>query len=254
MKQLLKYDLFYLVKTKKFVVYISIFVFFSILSPLTAKYIGQILEFLLGDSGLAIPVPEATTIAAYTQYISDLMEVCLLVALFGSMSIFIHDKSKGLIPLIFTKPINRTYYVISKYIAVQILLLVSILLGYLMFTYYTYVLFDEVFFISGLLSMLQYWLYLALLTSIAQLMATLFNSYWGASLLTLSIYLLFSILTIFGDIGFFMHLPGMVTTNIIQLLMDLDVAKDIWITSVVTVGLALIMIGSSIFITKEQDL
>jgi ABC-2 type transport system permease protein len=254
MKKLLKYDLFYLVKTKKFLVYISIFVFFSILSPLTARYIGQILEFLLGDSGLAIPIPEATTVSAYTQYISDLMEICLLVALFGSISIFIRDKSKGLIPLIFTKPIDRTTYVISKYISVQILLLSSVLVGYLIFTYYTYVLFDEVFFLKGLASMGLYVLYLAMLTAIAQLFSTLFKSYWGASLLTLGIYLIFSILTVFGEVAVFKHLPGMVTTNIVQLLLDVSITKDIILTALVTLGIIVTMVLSSIYITKEQDL
>ena len=138
MKKLLKYDFFYLFKTSKFLVIGAVFVMFSVISPLTTKYINEILSFLLNGADSPIEIPVPTIYTAYSQYISDLYEICFMVVLFVVVSIFIRDKTKGLLPLILSKPINRTKYVLSKYISVLVLILGSLLLGYLTFSYYTY--------------------------------------------------------------------------------------------------------------------
>ena len=45
---------------------------------------------------------------------SKVYEIFLIVGIFVSVSIFMRDKNKGLLPLILSKPINRTKYLLSK--------------------------------------------------------------------------------------------------------------------------------------------
>jgi len=234
MKKLLKFEFNYLLKTQKFTVFAGIFILFSIISPLTAKYIQEILAFLLNGQDLGIPLPEPTVFTAYEQYISDLYETIFFIVLFVSVSIFIRDKSKGLLSLVFSKPISRTNYILSKYISFLVLLFVSTVFGYFLFTYYTYFLFDEVFFMKGLGMMALYFLYLACMSSVALFFSTISKSYLLAILPTFGVYILFSILTIFGEVPILEYFPGMIISNIAEIIRDVSTTSSIIWTVVVT--------------------
>lgn len=253
MKKLLKYDLFYLRKTQKFVVFAGIFILFSILSPLTAKYLQEILSFLLAGQDLGLPLPEPTVYTAYEQYISDLYETIFFIVLFVSVSIFIRDKTKGLLLLVFSKPVNRTSYVLSKYISMQILLIVSILIGYLLFTYYTYFLFGETFFWKGLAMMGLYYLYLAFVTSAALYFSTISKSYLLAILPTFALYIFFIMLTIFGEVAVLEYMPGFMVQTIVGVLYGVNEAPDVIWTIAVTLGLTGIFLLASIQKIRSID-
>jgi ABC-2 type transport system permease protein len=253
MRKLFKYDLVYLRKTQKFIVFGGIFVLFSILSPLTAKYIGEILGFFLPGEDLGSLFPDPTVLSAYEQYISDLYETIFFVVLFVSVSVFIRDKSKGLLVLIFSKPINRTQYLVSKYLSFLLLLASSILLGYLLFTYYTYFLFDEIFFWKGLAMMGLYFLYLAMMSSVALYFATIFKTYLLAVLSTFGVYIFISILSLFGEYGIFQYLPGMVIQRIVGVLYEVNTTGELVGTILVTIGITLAFLGLGVFNIQKMD-
>jgi ABC-2 type transport system permease protein len=241
-------------KTKKLLVFITLFALISIMSPLTARYIQEILNYLLGDSAGMIPLPDPTTITAYQQYISDLYEIVFLVVLFVSVSIFMRDKNKGLTPLIFSKPINRTKYVISKFLAFILMLFVSIIAGYRVFSYYVYFLFDEIFFTTGVYMMLLYFLQLVFISAVAMFASTHSRTYFLAILVTFGFYFLFTLLSILGEISVFQYLPGMIQSNIVHILSDDVVTKDVIITSVVAVTLSIGLLYLSIIKTNKEDI
>ncbi|QMS84850.1 ABC transporter permease [Candidatus Xianfuyuplasma coldseepsis] len=254
MKKLLKYDFFYLIKTHKLTVFAAVFVLFSILSPLTAKYIGEILEALTGGTDIQIDFGTPTVYTAYEQYISDLFETIFFVVLFVSVSIFIRDKSKGLAALIFSKPINRTKYVLSKYLAFMIMITISTFIGYLLFTYYTYFLFDEIFFAKGLAMMSLYLLYLAFISAIAMFFATITKNYLPAISLTFGVYILISIFTIFGDVPVFEVLPGMLVNSIVGVLYEVnETGVFVW-NIIVTVLFTLGFLGLSVWKVQKLDI
>lgn len=253
MRKLFKYDFVYLWKTQKFIVFGAIFVLFSILSPLTAKYIGEILGFFLPGEDLGTLFPEPTVWSAYEKYISDLYETIFFVVLFVSVSVFIRDKSKGLLVLIFSKPINRTQYLVSKYVSFLLLLASSILLGYLLFTYYTYFLFDEVFFWKGLAMMGLYFLYLAMISSVALFFATIFKTYLLAVLSTFGVFIVVSILTFFGDYGMFQYFPGMLIQRIVGILYEVNTTGELVGTIATTIGVTLLFLGFGIYNIRTMD-
>lgn len=253
MKKLLKYEFYYLRKTQKFTVFAGIFILFSIISPLTAKYIQEILAFLLNGQDLGIPVPDPTVYTAYEQYISDLYESIFFIVLFVSVSIFIRDKTKGLLLLVFSKPINRVHYILSKYVSFLLLLLVSTFVGYLLFTYYTYFLFDEVFFLKGLAMMGLYFLYLACISSVALFFSTVSKSYLLAILPTFGVYILFSILTIFGEVPVLEYFPGMMIANIAEVLHGVSTTSNLIGVIVVTVLIICGFLTGAIFKIRSID-
>ena len=254
MKKLLKYDFFYLLKTSKFIVFGAIIVIFSIISPLTSKYIKEILEFFLNGQDLGFTMPDPTVYTSYGQYVSDMYEIVFTVTIFVSVSIFIRDKTKGLQPLIFSKPINRGKYILSKYITFNTMMFICILIGNLVFTYYTYFLFDDVFFVTGIYMSLYYFLDILFVTAVALFAAVHFKSYIPAMVVTWGMYIFSGILSIAEKIPVIKYFPGKIQANIGHIISGIQDNTDVALNIIVVIGLILILIGFSIKKIRHQDI
>lgn len=226
MKTLIKYDLFYLKRTAKFIIFPALAFILAVISPLTAKYMNQILEFALGSEDLPLSFPEPTVMDSYTQYLGNLYEMFILVVIFVSVGIFVRDKTKVLIPLILTKPISRTKYLLSKYITFNLLLFVSLIVGYLVFSYYTFVLFGEVDMLGMFYGTLLYMLYVLFITSIALFASAVFDTYILAMFFTFGIYIVVNIFNIFKA-TLFQFFPGRIINAITEILVGTIEAGDI---------------------------
>lgn len=255
MKTLMKSDFFFLHKTSKFIIFATLIFMFSILSPLTARYMNEILEALLSTSDeLVITFPDTSILDSYFQYIGDLNEIILWVILFVGVSIFIRDKSKGQMPLIMSKPINRTKYLVSKYTSFSILLFGLLSIGYLVFSYYTNALYHELLFIDGLVMMLYYFVYIEFLLAVALLMSILFDTYILAILFTFLVYIISNVLNMLSDLTFFSHLPGMLNSEGVEYLVTEGVVDGSIITLIVGIGLTIVLIVLSTTIFRKQEL
>ena len=253
MIKLLKYDFFHLRKTSKFIVFPIVIILFAIISPLTARYMNELLELALAGSGIDMVLTETTVFDSYIQYIGNLYETILFVILFVSISFFIKDKTKGLLPLILSKPVNRVKYILSKYISLSILVLVSLLLGYFVFAYYTYFVFEEIDMIGMLLATLLFFVYVLYILSISLFTATHFKSYLAAVSVTFAIYILTSMLTFF-KVSIFNYLPGVIVDSSVDILYGIEDLGDVFMNLGVTLLLTFIFIFLSIIKFNKQDI
>lgn len=253
MKKLLKYDFYHLQKTSKFIVFPIVIVLFAIISPLTARYMNEILSFALGQSGIDIPLPDTSVLDSYVQYIGNLIETVLYVVIFVGIGFFIRDKTKGLLPLILSKPINRTKYIISKYISLNILILVSLFIGLLVFSYYTYYIFDEVDLIGMFYVTLLFFVYVLFTLSICLFTSTFFKSYIVSVMVTFGIYIVISLIAMV-KISIFIYLPGALTNNMIAILVDTVDSADLILNVLVSLAISAGFVFLSIFKFKTQDL
>ena len=114
MKTLIKYDFFQLSKTKKLIVFPILFIFFNSVSAITTKYLNKILASSLTGSGVEITLPDPTVYDSYIQYNQDMYQIVLYIIIFVAVGFFIGDKTKSIIPLIFSKPIKPRNYLLSK--------------------------------------------------------------------------------------------------------------------------------------------
>ncbi len=144
-------------------------------------------------------------------------EIFLWVVIFVSVGIFVRDKTKTLIPLILTKPISRTKYLLSKYITFNVLLFVSLMIGYLVFGYYTYVLFGEVDMLGMFYGTLLYMLYILFITAIALFASALLDTYILAMFFTFGVYIIVNLFNIFNT-TLFQYFPGQIINAIVDIL------------------------------------
>ncbi len=253
MKKLLKYDFYYLKKTSKFIVFPIVIILIAIISPLSAKYLNELLEFTLQGTGIAINFPTPTVYDSYIQYFGNLYEIYLYVIIFIAVGMFIGDKTKGLLPMILSKPINRTKYILSKYISISILIFISLIFGYIVFDYYTYFLFDEIYMIGMLYGSLLYFVYILFILSLALFAATHFKTYLMGIVITFGGYLLFSILGIF-EVSVFKYLPAAILNNIVKVLFEDSEVREILLNVSCTFAITLIFISLSILRFRKQDI
>ena len=253
MFKLLKYDFYHLRKTSKFIVFPIVIIIFAILSPITARYMNELLDIALADSGIDINLTDPVVLDSYIQYIGNLYETVLFVVLFVGVGFFIKEKTKGLLPLVLSKPINKTKYILSKYISLSILILVSLLIGYLVFSYYTYYIFDEIDMFGMLLATLLFFVYILYILSISLFTATHFKSYLAAVSVTFGIYVFTSMLTIF-EISIFNYLPGVIVNSSIDIIIGEDIVGDVLMNIGVTLLLSIVFIYFSIKRFNKQDI
>ena len=253
MFKLLKYDFYHLRKTSKFIVFPVVIILFAIISPITARYMNQILDLALADSGIDIVLTDPVVLDSYLQYIGNLYETILFVVLFVGVGFFIKDKTKGLLPLVLSKPISKTKYLLSKYISLNILILVSLLLGYLVFSYYTYFIFNEIDMFGMFLTTMLFFVFTIYVLSISLFTATHFKSYLASVSVTFGIYILTSMLTIF-EVSIFKYLPGFISSSSVDILIGEEVVGDVLMNVGVTVLISIIFIFFSIKKFSNQDI
>lgn len=254
MKKLLKYEYIYLFKTKKFLIFAALFVLFSILSPLTARYLQEIIGFLVDDLDLGNLLPDPTIYSAYVQYTSDLYEMVFTITMFVAVSVFIKDKTKGLRPLIYSKPINKTKYVLSKFIAFISIIFAGAFIGYIVFTYYIYFLFDEVLFAEGIFMMIVYYLDLVLASALCLFAAAYFANYVGAIVIAWVGYIAITLLSLIERIEFLKYFPGATRSYINGFIFDTNKTGDVLLNVMVTVLIIVLLVGLSIHRIRNEEI
>ncbi len=153
------------VKTRKLIILMSLFVFFAILSPLTGRYINEILSSLGPD--IEITFPDPTLIDAWAQYFKNFSSLCVIVYLIimtGSVS---QEKNKGSILIVLTKRVSRLNFALSKLIGGIFLFTLCYVASILVSGLYTYLLFDGFIYEGLWISLLMMWMMGVFFTALA---------------------------------------------------------------------------------------
>ena len=117
-----------------------------------------------------------------------------------------------------------------------------------------YFLFEEVFFVKGIWMMLLYFLDIMFVSAVALFGATYFKTYIPAMLVTWGIYIISGLVTIAERAPVIKHFPGMIKSNIVNVLLDTTTTADILWNIIVTIGLIGLLLGFTIKKIRNQDI
>ena len=118
----------------------TVFLIFGLLSPLLAKYTGELLEQFAGDIEIVVPIP--TLRDSYSQIIKNLGQTGPIAAILLGMGGIATEKKRGTAALILTKPVTRSAFVASKFLALMATIATGVLLGCAAGYVYTTILFE----------------------------------------------------------------------------------------------------------------
>ena len=128
-------------RTRHLPVVVILFVGIGILSPLTARYLPEILKAALGDQ-LTIPVPTPTPADAVLQLQKNLGQLGAFAAIVLAIGAVATEKERGTAGFILTKPAGRGAFLGAKLIALGVVLGIGVLGAIAIGWVYTAILFE----------------------------------------------------------------------------------------------------------------
>lgn len=128
-------------RTRRLPVAAILFVIVGIVSPLTARYMNEILEAALAGQ-LPVVLPEPTVATAVDQLEKNLGQLGALAAIALAMGSVSGELEKGTAALVLAQPAARPAFLVAKLVAIALVIGVCTLLGVAVAWVYTAVLFE----------------------------------------------------------------------------------------------------------------
>lgn len=251
-KAFLKKEIYEILKTVKIIVLPVLFLFFGILSPLSAKYMNQVLAMAGEQQGIKIILPDPTYIQSYEQLFKNIYFMMIVVIILVFAGSIAEEKIKGTAILALTKNLSRTGFVLGKVIAAALLFTFSYIVGVAVFLYYTSLLFP-VFISSGAwIALLCFWVFGIFIISLTFLSSIIGKSFTSAAVGGFIGYAGISAFAAMPYAGKFS--PGILQTLSVELVMDMKTPADAAIPLVIAFALAIAAVAGGIIIFRKQEL
>ena len=164
-------------RTYRLLIVVAVMAVFGLASPLLAKLTPEILKSIPDlPPGLADAIPVPTVSDAVAQYVKNMSQFGILLALLVSMGSVAQEKERGTAAMMLTHPVSRLNFTLSKFLALAVTFTVSLGMAALGCWYYTLLLFKAMpwgtFLALNGLMLLVFLVYVA----VSMLCSTLANS------------------------------------------------------------------------------
>ncbi len=103
-----------------------VLVVFGLLSPLLAKYTPEIIKLIPNGEAMALLLPVPTAMDAVTQYIKNIGQFGVILALLLSMGAIAQEKDKGTAAMMLVKPLPRVTFLVAKFTALALMFAIAI--------------------------------------------------------------------------------------------------------------------------------
>lgn len=167
-------------RTRRLPIVALMFVAVGIISPLTAKYLADILKLAVGDQ-IPVPIPPADAATAIGQLQKNLGQLGALAAIALAMGSVAGELDRGTAALVLAQPVARPAFLLAKLAGIGIVLGVSTLLAVGVAWAYTVVLFEPVPFLGWVAMAVLSWLALFAWAAITLLASTATGSTTAAA-------------------------------------------------------------------------
>lgn len=125
------------------VVLVVLLLFGGFVAPLSAKYTPELIKALApsGDE-IASLIPTPTAQVAVEEYVGNVSQFGVLVALLVAMGMVAQEKDKGTAAMVLSKPLPRSVFLAAKFVALGVTFAVGIVIAGVACYYYTMLLFE----------------------------------------------------------------------------------------------------------------
>jgi ABC-2 type transport system permease protein len=130
-------------RTRRLLIVAAVFVLFGLASPLLAKVTPELLRSIPDmPPGLAELVPSPSLADAVGQYVKNMSQFGILLAVLMSMGTVTQEKERGTAAMLLAHPLPRLTFLLAKFTALGITFAISLALAALGCWYYTLLLFE----------------------------------------------------------------------------------------------------------------
>lgn len=237
-------------RTRKFLIALVVLVLFGMTSPLMAKMIPQIMTLVPGGEAFVGLIPDPTINDAVAQYIKNVTQFGVLLALVFSMGAMSVEKDKGTAVMILSKPMPRSSFLLAKFAALSLTFFIAVVIAGIAAYYYTYFLFGPLNILNWLVLNGLVLLYLLVYVAITLLYSTLTKTQYVAIGLSFGTLILLGLLG--GLPGFGVNLPDALISNAAMLMNGIPVTN--WTGLWVSLGLIVVSLVTAWLAFRNQEL
>lgn len=177
----LRKELFELWRTSRWLVTGVVVLAFGMASPVLAKFTPELIKAIPEAEQFAAMIPPPTINDAIIQYVKNMSQFGVLLALLMTMGAVAQEKERGTAAMMLVKPVSRGAFLLAKFSAISLMLLSCLLLAGIAAYYYTLLLFGALDVGGWVLLNLLTWLALVVLVAITLLCSTLVRSQAAAA-------------------------------------------------------------------------
>lgn len=237
-------------RTKRLLIALVVLILFGMTSPLLAKMITQIMKLVPGGDQIALIIPPPTINDAIAQYIKNITQFGVLIALLFGMGSMASEKDKGTAAMVLSKPMPRFTFLLAKFAANTLLFIVAIVLAGAACYYYTLVLFGKLAVVPFLELNGLILLYLLVWVSLSLFFSTLTKTQYIAIGLTVGVLILFGII---GSVpGLRQYTPDSLVAS--AALVGMGESPENWLGLWVSLGLICASLLGSWLIFRNQEI
>lgn len=245
-----KKEIMQLFKTSRLISVSAVFVFFGLLSPLTARYMNEILASVGADLGMKFPDP--TYMDAWLQFFKNTSSICLIVFLLTMSGCVAAEKSKGSVLLVLTKQVSRSNFLLSKMASGLVLFSFAYLISAGACYYYISVLFPGAEGTGLVLALFATGVEGFFFAVFAVFASTLAKTPTSAAIIAFAGYAVLSIPTAFSKLVKFT--PAGLTAQSTNLVLGTAKTGDVYVSIALALALTAVIAISTIMIFKKQEL
>jgi ABC-2 type transport system permease protein len=129
-------------RTYRFLIVAAVFTAFGLASPLLAKFTPEMLKAIPGvPPELLAAIPAPTITDAISQYVKNMSQFGILLALLMTMGMVVQEKERGTAAFFLTRPVSRETFLLAKFTSMTVVFISSLVLAAIGGWYYTLVLF-----------------------------------------------------------------------------------------------------------------
>lgn len=189
-------------RSYRLVIVAAVLAAFGMMGPLSAKYLPLLLEEVPGvPEGLAEVLPRPDAAMALAEYIDNLTQFGVILAILIPMGAVVGEKQGGTAEMTLSKPVSRASFLAAKFLANALTLAVGVLLAALGGYYYTGVLFTWPSAAPFAAANALVLIYLVFFASLTLLASTVARSQLTAAGLSFSSLVLLGLLGILPAVG-----------------------------------------------------
>ncbi|MEE8390629.1 MAG: ABC transporter permease [Anaerolineae bacterium] len=129
-------------RSYRLLIVVAVFVAFGLMSPLIAKFTPELVKLIPEGEQFADLIPPPTATDAVTQYVKNISQFGVILALLMAMGAVAQEKDKGTAAMMLVKPMPRAAFLAAKFVALVLTFAVGIALAAAASYYYTLLLFE----------------------------------------------------------------------------------------------------------------
>jgi ABC-2 type transport system permease protein len=235
----------------RFLIVAVVLIFFGLTSPLFAKITPQIVTAVVPQgTDISKIIPTPTVQDAIAQYVKNMGQFSIILALLLGMGAIAQEKDKGTAAMMLVKPLPRGSFLGAKFLGLAAIFAISIVFAGIGSYYYTMLLFKAMDILSWLVLNVFLFVYVLVIVAITLFCSTITKSQAAAGGIAAGIIASGLILGAIRGMG--KYLPGELITWGIRL-MSGDTTPS-WIAFGISMGLIVVFLLAAWLIFKNQEI